>query len=221
MTYRFAWQSLIVTVLALSASACLMDDDKVQDVRYIDDASGETPGVTVAITKPGTAQVDTEDTDIDIAGTASADVAIASIAWENDLGGSGMAAGTAAWQATGIPLKLGKNTITVSATTADGDSTVDQVVVNRESVGKKSVTISWNAPSQRTNGAPLKDLAGYRIYYGRMSETYDYEVEIKNPGVVTYVIEDLVPGKWYFVATAIDSAGVESAFSNEVVRSIL
>lgn len=197
-----------------------MDDDK-QDVQYIDDASGSASGVTLAITKPNAAQVDTEDTDIDIAGTASAEVTIASVAWENDLGGSGMAAGTETWQATGIPLKLGKNTITVSATTADGESTVDQVVINRESVGKKSVTISWNAPSQRTNGAPLKDLSGYRIYYGRMSETYDYEVEIKNPGVVTYVIEDLVPGNWYFVATAIDSSGVESEYSNEVVRSIL
>lgn len=213
MTYRFLSQSLLVAVLALSMSACLQDED--------DDATETESGLTVSITNPDAAQIDTVDTTIDVAGTASADVAIESIAWENDLGSSGTASGTESWQASNIPLELGSNTITVSATTVDGESTSDSLVVNRESDSKGSLTISWNAPTERTDGQPLTDLAGYRIYYGRMSETYDYEIEIDNPGIVTYVVEDLVPGDWYFVATAFDAAGVESEYSNEAIRKIL
>ena len=93
--------------------------------------------------------------------------------------------------------------------------------MNRQSTGTGSATLSWNPPNQRTDGAPLTNLAGYRIYYGRLSETYDYQIEINNPGVVTYVVEGLVPGDWHFVAAAFASAGLESDFSNEVTRQIL
>jgi hypothetical protein len=64
------------------------------------------------------------------------------------------------------------------------------------------------------------DLAGYRIYYSRMPETYDYEIEIRNPGILTHVVDGLSPGDWYFVAAAFDTGWVESNFSNEVVRSV-
>ena len=67
----------------------------------------------------------------------------------------------------------------------------------------------------------LSNLNGFKIYYGRMSGTYDYEIVINNPGIVAYVVENLMAGDWYFVMTAFDSRGIESAPSNEVIRRVM
>lgn len=195
-------------MLGLVTSGCLEEDDTVS-------------AVSVSISDPDASQIDTTDPKMTIAGTAGGKAAIESVSWANDLGGSGMASGTDTWQISDIPLGLGNNTITVSATTSDGESSSDSLVINRESNGTGATTLSWNAPTQRTDGSPLTDLAGYRIHYGRMPETYDYEIEIRNPGVVTYMIEQLVPGEWYFAVSAVDAGGKESDYSNEVTRKVL
>jgi hypothetical protein len=43
---------------------------------------------------------------------------------------------------------------------------------------------------------------------------------VNNPGVVSYVVEDLAPGEWFFALTAYDTDGLESDPSNEAVRTI-
>ena len=127
---------------------------------------------------------------------------------------------TATWQAGNISLELGSNTIVISAVDVDGKLSTDTLTVNRETTGSGSATLSWIPPTQRTDSTPLTGLAGYRIYYGRMSKTYDYQIDVHNPGVVTYVIENLVSGDWYFALSAYDSQGLESDRSNEVLRNI-
>ena len=222
MTDRSTWQYLTITILALTASGCLLDSE-------VDNADGSESALTVAITNPNASRIDTTDATISLVGTAASDTIIESISWRNDRGGSGIASGTANWAATStadwqsgnISLQLGSNTIIVSATDADGKLSTDKLIVNRQSTSAGSATLSWIPPTQRTDGTPLTNLAGYRIYYGRLSETYDYQIEVDNPGVVTYVVEGLVPGDWHFVAAAYDSAGLESDYSNEVTRNIL
>ena len=93
-------------------------------------------------------------------------------------------------------------------------------VVNREFGQTGSTTLSWTAPTERTDGSPLTHLGGYKIYYGRMSGIYDYQIDINNPGISTYVVENLVSGDWYFALTAYDSEGLESNCSNEVLKVI-
>ena len=83
-----------------------------------------------------------------------------------------------------------------------------------------SVTLSWAPPELNTDGTYVDDLAGYNIYYGTTSGSYDYVVSIDDPGITTYVIDNLSPATYYFVATALNSAGAESAFSEEVARQI-
>ena len=73
---------------------------------------------------------------------------------------------------------------------------------------------------QNSDGSPLTDLAGYKIYYGNESGYYHTSIQIDNPGVVIYVVENLTPGTYYFVSTAINSSGLESRFSNEVSKRI-
>ena len=87
-------------------------------------------------------------------------------------------------------------------------------------LGTGSVILSWQPPTQNADGSPLRDLAGYNIYVGTGTGNYDVqEIRLDNPGLTTYVVENLRPGTYYFAATAVNSSGMESAFSGEVVRT--
>ena len=91
----------------------------------------------------------------------------------------------------------------------------------RTGTGSGSVTLTWQPPTQNADGTPLTDLAGYNIYVGMTPDTYDFmEIRLDNPGLITYVVENLDPGTYYFAATAFNSSGVESAFSRELVRVV-
>ena len=83
-----------------------------------------------------------------------------------------------------------------------------------------SATLSWDAPTTDTNGSPLTNLAGYRIYYGESQTTLNETVNLSGTGLQTYVIENLESGTWYFAIKAVNSAGVESSLSNIVSKTI-
>ena len=71
-----------------------------------------------------------------------------------------------------------------------------------------SVTLTWDPNSE-------PDLAGYKIYYGNSSRTYHSTVDVGN--VVEQQVFGLTEGyRWYFAATAYDTATNESGYSNEV-----
>ena len=83
-----------------------------------------------------------------------------------------------------------------------------------------SATLSWTAPTQNTDGTPLTDLAAYKFYYGTAPGDYSDMVRVDNPGITTYIIDNLLPATYYFVATAINDAGIESLFSNEAIKTV-
>jgi hypothetical protein len=87
-------------------------------------------------------------------------------------------------------------------------------------VATGSATLSWTPPTQNTDGSPLTNLAGYRIYWGRGQSNYSNSATVNNAGLTSYVIGQLTPGTWYFVATALNSQGVESSFSNSASKTI-
>ena len=70
------------------------------------------------------------------------------------------------------------------------------------------------------DGTVLTDLAGYRIYYGLSEGYYPNRIDIDTPGIAAYVVENLVPQTYYFVATSVNSAGAESIFSNVAVKTV-
>ena len=88
-------------------------------------------------------------------------------------------------------------------------------------VGFGSATLSWTPPTQNTDGSPLTDLAAYKGYYGNQSGNYQMTIQIDNPGITIYVVENLPPNTYYLVLTAINSSGVESDFSNETSKQVL
>ena len=71
------------------------------------------------------------------------------------------------------------------------------------------VTLAWDPNSE-------SDLAGYKVYYG--TSTRNYAVSYDAGKVTSYTISSLQEGStFYFAATAYDSYGNESDFSEEVV----
>ena len=92
------------------------------------------------------------------------------------------------------------------------------VTVEQASLGK--ATISWAAPTLREDDSPLTNLAGFRIRYGTSTGSYPNQVQIANPGITTFVVENLPAGTYYFVTTAYDSEGRESAYSAVVSKTI-
>ena len=83
-----------------------------------------------------------------------------------------------------------------------------------------SVTLSWSPPTQNTDGSTLTDLGGYRLYWSADAATVGDSVTISNPSVTIYVIENLVPGTYQVVATAFNTAGIESDKSNAIVVAV-
>ena len=79
-----------------------------------------------------------------------------------------------------------------------------------------SVVLSWLPPTENEDGSTLTDLNAYRIYYGTSPDDLDQVVTIDNPGISSFVIENLELVSHYFAASAINSEGVESERSNVV-----
>lgn len=77
-----------------------------------------------------------------------------------------------------------------------------------------SITLLWNAPTANSDGTPLTDLAGYKIYYGTMSNQYTSSIDIGN--TTNYTIGNLSEGTYYFTIVAYDTSGNESDPSAEL-----
>ncbi len=90
--------------------------------------------------------------------------------------------------------------------------------------GAGMATLSWTPPAENTDGSPLNDLLGYRIYYGYASdEVVNLLLDSDDVGanLSEYTIEGLVTGTtYYFGMTAVNNDGVESAMSSVVSKEL-
>ncbi len=110
--------------------------------------------------------------------------------------------------------------IAISVTDGAADASLSAFSINVEAMGNKSVELSWQAPTQNEDGSPLTDLAGFKVYWGTSPGNYPNTVTVDNPSVLTYVLSNLVPNTYYFVATAVNSQGEESAPSPMATATI-
>jgi hypothetical protein len=88
------------------------------------------------------------------------------------------------------------------------------------STAPSAVTLSWDPPTENADGTPLVDLKGYTVHYGDASKSYSDSIQVSNPGLTTYVVQNLAAGKYYFAVTAYNSKGEESALSPEVATQV-
>src|ERR1700730_332618 len=78
-----------------------------------------------------------------------------------------------------------------------------------------TATVSWIPPTTNSNGSTLTNLAGYKIHYGTSPQSLNQTVQVANPGLTNYVLNNLGNGAtWYFGVTTYTSTGAESALSN-------
>jgi hypothetical protein len=83
-----------------------------------------------------------------------------------------------------------------------------------------SVSLGWDIPSENDDGTPLTDLAGFRIHYGSASSDYSGTLQVDGANNTQFVVQQLPAGTYYFAITAVNSEGVESAYSTEVSKTI-
>jgi hypothetical protein len=83
-----------------------------------------------------------------------------------------------------------------------------------------TATLTWSRPSERADGTPLEDLAGYRIYYGTDENNLTRVLDIRDGEQTEQLVEDLDSGTWYFAITAFSSKGTESDKSNIGIKII-
>ena len=86
--------------------------------------------------------------------------------------------------------------------------------------GSTAATLSWSAPLLNADGSPLRDLTGFKIYYGQNANTMANSISIPNASVSTFIVENLTSGTWYFGVTAVNSQGFEGQISNLATKTI-
>jgi hypothetical protein len=84
----------------------------------------------------------------------------------------------------------------------------------------RNATLSWTAPTENTDGSVLANLGGYVIHYGTVANNLTSSITISNPGLTTYVVENLAAGTYYFTLSATTTGGVQSVASNEASVTI-
>lgn len=89
-----------------------------------------------------------------------------------------------------IPLDGSDNTFSITPAATRGD-----------------LRVSWNPNAE-------DDLAGYRVYIGNTTRAYDLFFATVD---TIYLLANLLPGNYYIAVTALDWAGNESDYSDEVV----
>jgi uncharacterized repeat protein (TIGR02543 family) len=106
----------------------------------------------------------------------------------------------------------GTGTCTVSMTTnRNATANFSQTTTSN------TATLAWDPPASGTN------FSGYHLYYGTAPGTYQqaFGQGISVGNVTTYTVMGLSHGtRYYFAVTTFDTAGNESAFSNEAFKDI-
>jgi len=110
--------------------------------------------------------------------------------------------------------------VVISVSDGKASASLAAFSLSVQAVALGSATLTWLPPTTNTDGSALTNLAGYRVYWGTSLGNYPNSVAINNPGIATYVVGSLTPATYYFVVTAVNTAGVESVLSNSASKTI-
>jgi len=108
-------------------------------------------------------------------------------------------------------------TLTCSGAGGTVNDTVNVTIVLNSN---GTALLSWTPPTENTDGSALTDLAGYKIRYGTSPGSYSDTITINNPGLTSYLVENLASSDWYFAMTSFNSSGIESSYSVEVSKTV-
>jgi hypothetical protein len=111
----------------------------------------------------------------------------------------------------------------IQITVSDGQASTSlaSFSINVVATATGAATLTWTPPSTKTDGSALTDLASYRIYCGTSQNNYSSCKVVPSSAGSTAIVEQLTPATWYFVVTAVDSSGNESAYSNAAQKTVM
>ncbi len=123
--------------------------------------------------------------------------------------------------------------LSVVETTADPDPAVAQdpdaipnpPILSVSGAPSLTITLDWLPPGMNPDDSALLNLSGYSISFANVSGPCcgNYpttNVDLDNPGLVTYVLDLPGPGEWAISMTARNSTGQESVSSNVVTATV-
>jgi len=110
--------------------------------------------------------------------------------------------------------------VIITATDGQARASLPAFAISVNALAMGQAILSWMPPTTRTDGTPLLNLSGYRIYYGSSPSSLTNFVDLNTAGVTNYVLDNLTAGTWYFAISAFDGAGLESALSTAASKTI-
>ena len=121
--------------------------------------------------------------------------------------------------------RLSNAILLVAGGSAAVSTTVNEISRNRtQSIDtgpvSGSVTLNWTRPTQNEDGTTLTDLDGYKIHWGTTSGSYPNSVTINDETATSFVVDNLSPGTYEFVATSFNTSGVESRYSAPATKVV-
>jgi hypothetical protein len=114
----------------------------------------------------------------------------------------------------------GSAAITISVSDGQSNASLAAFTITVQAVASGSATLSWTPPTRNTDGSPLSNLAGYKIYWGTVSRNYSNSVTVNNPGIASYVVQGLTGNTYYFAVSSFNQQGTESALSTEATKVV-
>lgn len=110
----------------------------------------------------------------------------------------------------------------IRVTVSDGKASASTAMfaITVTALGTASVTLSWTPPTQNEDGSTLTDLAGYEVHYGQSEGALDQSVQLSNPSLNSYVVENLSAGTWFFAVRSVNRQGVASQMSGTASKTI-
>jgi hypothetical protein len=108
---------------------------------------------------------------------------------------------------------------------SDSSVNIDNAFPTPEVNVRQQAIVSWTAPETRVNGDVISryDLASYEIRYGKDAASLNSLVIVDRVGGLhdlSFTIEDLSAGTWYFTIQARDENGLLSSPS-EMVNKVI
>src|SRR5207245_11106281 len=105
-------------------------------------------------------------------GTAADNVGVTQVTWASSRGGSGTATGTTSWTASGIPIQLGTNVLTVAAQDAAGNTATASVTVSGVDAMLPTVTIT------STTSSSTYSTSDSALMLGGLASDYNEETQL-------------------------------------------
>jgi YD repeat-containing protein len=132
---------------------------------YSGAVANDTVVPTISITSPTTGSSYTNNSaTINLSGTASDNIGVTLVTWQNYSGGFGDASGTNSWSINNVPLQAGDNLIDVTAYDAAGNTADAYLVVTYTAPVMPSIQISKTGSSLNLSWS-LASASGFTLQY--------------------------------------------------------